>query len=485
MAAGRPKSIIRCDMARFRLNAHIMPNMALRLGIEQKATLSPRLFYGIRLLQLARGELEAELRDALEENPALEELAAPHDPSTPPTDDPRGSGSDPSAERWERYLDRRAADWQPRGDARGVDGAAFDRVATLVASESLSEHLLGQIRMDRLSTTEEAIASRIVANLDERGYLQIPVTDIAFDCGEELETVERMLHRMQRLDPVGIAARDLRECLLVQLEDRGLEASLAAQVVRDHFGLLERQRFGEIAESVGESVDAVRSVVATLRGLDPEPALGFEAGPIEAVKPDLTVYEDAGEFRIALNDDGLPQLRISPYYQALRRDRDARTRHYLSERLQAAKFVLGCIEQRRTTLLAVATSIMRFQQEFLRCGRSHVRPLVLQDVAEDVGRDPSTVSRAVAHKFVQTPHGILPLKFFFQTGVGDASSGRVASVVLQDRIRDLVAAEDPRRPLSDEQIVTHFASRGVEVARRTVAKYRQVLRIPSSDKRRR
>lgn len=462
-----------------------MPHIRLDARLELKGTLSPRLFYGIKLLQLTRHQLESELREAVEENPVLEEVMGPDDQAVAASDDLVGqvSGDDPSADRWERYLDRRAADWQPRGGASGVDGEAFDRVAGLVAGESLSEHLLWQLRMDRLSGAEEAIAARIVANLDERGYLQIPVSDIAFDSRQELETVERMLRRIQRLDPVGIASRDLRECLLVQLEERGEGASLAARVVRDHFELVERQRFGEIAELLGASIDGVRSAVATLRRLDPEPALGHEAEPIEAVKPDLTVSEDEGEFRVTLNDDGLPQLRISPYYQSLRRDPAAR--RYLGERLQAAKFILTCIEQRRTTLLAVATSIMRFQQEFLRRGRGYVQPLVLQDVAEDVGRDPSTVSRAVAHKFVQTPHGILPLKFFFQSGVGDAASGRVASVVLKDRIRQLVAAENPCRPLSDEQIVAYFSSQGVEVARRTVAKYRQVLRIPSSDKRRR
>src|SRR5262249_52436655 len=190
-------------------------------------------------------------------------------------------------------------------------------------------------------------------------------------------------------------------------------------------------------------------VVATLRALDPEPALTVEAEPIEYVRPDLTVSDEDGEYRVSLNDDGLPRLRISPYYQALRRDPDKQTRRYLGERLQAAKFILECIEQRRATLLAVATSIMRFQHEFLRRGRSFLKPLMLQDVATAVGRDVSTVSRAVSHKFVQTPQGIFPLKFFFPNGVGDEAAGRVASVVLKDRVREAIAAEDRRRPLSD------------------------------------
>jgi len=327
----------------------------------------------------------------------------------------------------------------------------------------------------------------MIGNLAENGYLALSLDEVCQATGGAPEAAEAVLKKIQLFDPPGVAARDLRECLLIQLENLGLGASLAARIVSNHLAQLENRRFEKLARELGITVDDIVAASQVIASLEPQPARGFDEEEIRTIIPDVSVEKISGEWVIFLNDEGLPRLRVSSFYRRLAGQQGAeeeKARQYLQEKVRAATWLIKSIHQRQQTLYRVTQSIFKFQQEFLEKGVSQLHPMVLKDVAEDIGMHESTVSRATANKYVHTPHGLFELKYFFQSGLRSGNGEDVASESVKDKIRGIVATEDPKKPFSDQHIAKLLSDDAIGIARRTVAKYREAMGILPSSRRR-
>ncbi len=472
-------------------------DIKLDIKLDQKLApqlvMTPQLQQAIQLLQLSHLDLQQRISQELLENPALEEVRD--------QDSPAENGCEPDAAR-ETLITDRIAEWQDylnhhsnsRHDMRSVDVVREEADVpslenTVTRPETLQEHLSWQLRMAGLDEADERIAMCIIGNLDERGYLEASVEEIGELARAAPEAVEAVLARVQCFDPVGIAARDLRECLRVQLHNAGMGDSVAARVVAKHLRQLEYRRYDRIAASLNVGLDEVVRAARLIACLEPKPARGFDHDGVRAIIPDVVVQKVAGEYVLFLNDDGVPPLRVSPLVRRLagqRGDEERRAREYLETRVRAATWLIKSIHWRQQTLYRVSESIFRFQREFLDRGIDGLRPLVLREVAAELGMHPSTVSRATSNKYAHTPQGVFELKFFFQSGiVRNDSSTVVSSESVRNTIRDMVEAEDPGKPLSDQAIAGGLQRLGFDIARRTVAKYREQLGILPSARRRR
>ncbi|HVN86850.1 MAG TPA: RNA polymerase factor sigma-54 [Candidatus Binatia bacterium] len=484
--------------------------------LSQQLVMTPQLRQAIKILQVSRAELEELIDQELTENPALEEeigLRSEEDEQRPrteenletqPTESPDAWDESPDAQRettsevapesptgeidWKEYLENYRNDWQG-ATATPADYDEDKRPAlenTLVRSSSLTEHLIWQLRMAGLTPLEESVAALMIGNIDEAGYLRVPIEDIAFQCGQDIEIVERTLARIQELDPPGVGARDLRECLLLQLRYDGQGDSLAARVVADHLVLLESKRYDKIAKELNVPVEEVVTAANTIATLEPKPGRNFGEGDIRYITPDVSVQKVDGEFVVTLNEEGLPRLRVSSFYRnVLGNQETSDAKRYIQEKMRAAAWLIKSIHQRQRTLFMVTSSIVKFQRDFLERGISHLKPLVLKDVAMDIGMHESTVSRATANKYVHTAQGIYELKFFFTSSLNRSDGGEdVSAESVKERIRGIISAEDARQPLSDQHIAQMLAKEGVDIARRTVAKYREMMAILPSSKRR-
>jgi RNA polymerase sigma-54 factor len=347
--------------------------------------------------------------------------------------------------------------------------------------------LIWQLRLSKITEKEEAIGLYIIGNLNENGYLALPLEDICRVTEGTLEEAEALLKRIHFFDPVGVAARDLRECLLAQLENLGLGNSLAARIVSDYIGHLESKRYEKLAKELGVTIDEIADAAHVIASLEPKPSRGFEQEEVRVVLPDVFVEKVGDEYVIYLNDDGVPRLRISSLYRRMVGQEGAaeeQARQYLQEKVRAATWLIKSIQQRQQTLYRVTQSIFKFQQEFLDHGKSHLKPMVLRDVAEDIRMHESTVSRATANKYVHTPQGLFELKYFFQSGLKTDNGEDVASESVKEKIRHIIAAEDARKPYSDQHIAALLSNDSIDIARRTVAKYREAMGILPSSRRR-
>ena len=512
----------------------------LHLKLAQRLVMTPTLQQAIKLLQLSRLELEQSLGQELQTNPVLElvdevpaaddeggatsepeletapgDYGTAQDDSAGPTEE-AGAGSDDGAGD---RLDEVAAPAgqeaaESAGDALGdvdleslftnflhdspsagavwddTDESPFENSPTPVAS--MYDSLAVQLGLCDIPRELRPICDFVIGNLDPDGYLRLPEADIAAQLGVAPERVAAAIALVQQLEPAGIAARDLRECFLLQLdrnewEPDGALVPLARRVVADALDDLLHQRWDSIVHRFDISKDDIRGMLEVIRRLNPRP--GVSLGPNEnaVIEPDVTAVKSGDVWRISLNDEGLPRLRLSSRYVRLLQSRtlDGETSGYLRERMRAALWFLRSVEQRQNTIARVADAIVRRQREFLDHGLSHLRPLVLRDIADDIGMHESTVSRVVANKFIATPRGVFPLKFFFHSAISHAVDGDISSVVVKERIKELIAAEEPRKPLSDARVARHLNRLGIRIARRTVAKYREELGIPSSEHRRR
>jgi RNA polymerase sigma-54 factor len=472
--------------------------------LSQQLVMTPQLQQAIKLLQLSRIELEEMISQELQENPTLEETPAGEpdlQPVKPEEDLPeRVEQPEPSRELsaddrigtmdWQDYLDTHSNSLHGSltAEAGGDDEEGPPSWEnTLTKKTSLEDHLVWQLRMSRMSEKEEQIGQYIVGNLAENGYLALPVEDVCQSTGATPEEVESVLKKIQFFDPPGVAARDLRECLLVQLENLGLSDSLAATIVRDHLAQLEGKRFEKLARELGVTIDDIIAASQLIASLEPRPSRGYDEEEIRTILPDVSVEKIEGEWKIFLNDEGLPRLRVSSYYRKLAGQQgieEERARQYLQEKVRAATWLIKSIHQRQQTLYRVTESIFKFQREFLESGVSQLRPMVLKDVAEDIGMHESTVSRATANKYVNTPHGLFELKYFFQSGLRSGNGEDVAAESVKDKIRGIISTEDPRKPFSDQHIAQLLGADSIGIARRTVAKYREAMGIlPSSGRR--
>jgi RNA polymerase sigma-54 factor len=343
-----------------------------------------------------------------------------------------------------------------------------------------------QAKMTDLSGPALAAMEHLIGSLDDRGFLTQSLSDIALHALLPLDQVQAALRILKGFEPAGIAASDLPECLLLQLQAKGRADSLAARIIRDHFNLLTRRRIPDIARKLGVHMDDVQEAIEEVGTLDPAPGRRFAEDTNRVVAPDVTVEEDRGEWKISLNSDYIPRLRISSAYKEMiakgtlsRSERD-----YIRERMRSGKFLINSIEQRQQTIERITREIIRVQGEFFREGVSKLRPLTMTQIADAVGVHETTVSRAIANKFIQTPHGVFEMKFFFTPGYQSQGGESVSNTSVKEMIGELITLEDRSQPLSDQELVAKLQDKGIKIARRTVAKYREELGLLPSNLRR-
>lgn len=464
----------------------------LQTSLGQQLVMTPQLRQAIRLLQMSAMELEAEIAAAVESNPLLDWTEDDAGDDTAPAaetapDEPRETGDDdwsPDTETWS------ASGSGGSFDDDDEHGSAAERVAE---TETLHDHLLWQLHLSHLSPRDRRIGVALIDALDDDGYLREPLAGIAESLRPELhaevEQVLTVLHQLQRFDPPGVGARDLRECLRLQLDalpDDTPGKALATAVVADPFLLERLPRIGAagLAAEFKRPIAELEQAVQLLRGLDPKP--GAQIGELAHdtyVVPDCVVWRQKGVWRVALSGNALPKVGIHRGYERMIRQCGESDAGYLRGQLQEARWLLKSLEARGDTLLKVMRCLLREQAAFLEFGEQALRPLTLREVAGEVGLHESTVSRAIARKYARTPRGTLPLKAFFASGVGTESGGEASSTAIQSMIRKLIETENPRKPLSDAKLADLLKANGIPVARRTVAKYREAMDILSSHER--
>jgi RNA polymerase sigma-54 factor len=461
----------------------------------QVLVMTPQLQQAIKLLQLSHLDLEDLIAGELQENPALEEAAPEEGGELAEATEPEPTRELPATDKigtleWQDYIESHPNSQHgsltaeaPREDSEGFP--SWEN--TLTQKESLHDHLVWQLRLSVLSEIEEKIGLTLIGNLDENGYLDLPVEEVCRAIGAEPDEVERVIKRIQLFDPVGVAARDLKECLLVQLETLGLGESLAARIIADYLSELEYRRYEKIAQDLGVSIEEIIAAAHLIATLEPKPARAFGGEDVRVIVPDVAVQKMGDEYVVLLNDDGVPRLRVSTLIRRLDSQEGegvAQAKQYLEDKVRAATWLIKSIQWRQQTLYRVTQSIVKFQYDFLEHGVSHLRPMVLRDVAGDIGMHESTVSRATANKYVHTPQGLLELKYFFQSGLKRVNGEDVASETVRERIKTLISSEDPKRPYSDQEIAKLLGEHAIGIARRTVAKYREAMGILPSSKRR-
>ncbi len=464
--------------------------LGLSARLSQRLILTPSLQQAIKLLPLTTLELAEVLDQEVMENPLLEEVPveetktseelAPEEPVSE-----REGAEDPLKEiEIERFFEDYFDDQADRRTRPAEVPEVPPIENTLTESPDLYDHLLWQLRMAATGELTLEIGEAIVQNLDEDGLLRVPLEDVAAMGPWPLEQVEEILTLVQTFDPPGVAARNLTECLRIQLRLLGLEDSPADLMIRDHMKQLQSHQYAEISRQMGLSPEEVAHHLEIIRALSPRPGSRFSPDKSAYILPDVFVVKEGDEYKIVLNDDGLPKLRISPTYRRMLDQKEPgseETRAYVKDKLRSALWLLKSVDQRQRTIYKVAESIVRHQRAFLDHGVTQLRPLVLRDVASDIGMHESTVSRVVANKYMHTPRGVYEMRFFFHSGITSSMGEAVSSVTIKDRIRKMIEEEDPSRPLSDSKIAEVLEGEGLPLARRTVAKYREELRIPPSN----
>ena len=464
----------------------IQQKLGLSTRLSQRLILTPSLQQAIKLLPLTTLELAEVLEQEVMENPLLEEV---------PQEQPSAEEIAQEEAKTEREdilkeidVEKFFEDYLDDGDHRRTRSAEIPELPpienTLTEQPDLYDHLMWQLHMSVSDEFTLEIGDAIIQNLDADGLLRASVDEIANLGPYPMEEVQKALTIIQGLDPAGVAARDLTECLRLQLRNLGLEGSPTDIMVRDHMKQLQSHQYPEIGRQMGLSPDEVSHHLEIIKRLDPKPGLKYSPDKSSYVIPDVFVVKEGDDYKIVLNDDGLPKLRISPTYRRMLDVKEVggeETRNYVKEKLRSALWLLKSVDQRQRTIYKVSESIIRHQRGFLDSGITHLRPLVLRDVATDIGMHESTVSRVVANKYMHTPRGVYELRFFFHSGITSNMGEAISSVTIKDKIRKMIEAEDPFRPLSDSRIAELLGSDGLPLARRTVAKYREELRIPPSN----
>jgi RNA polymerase sigma-54 factor len=459
--------------------------MRLQLKLGQKLKLAPQLRQAIALLQLNRVELKEHIREILETNPLLERA---EDAGTPGQDDSQDDAQDTEVEFEEDY----GFDDLPDGFSVAGDGPRYEEFVSDRADESLQQHLLWQANLSGFSETDEAIARAIIYALDEDGYLKDDLDTLRASLAPEYlvsrEEIAAVLERVQHFEPVGVAARDLGECLHVQLS--ALTAStpglgLAMHIVEHHLDVLAQQDPDRLVRATGFEREDVRTAVELIRSLNPHPCSRFGSDDENYVVPDVYIHPRGDGWRVSLNPDSDPGLRLNRMYADLVRKSRGEDKKYLKDRLQEARWLISGLEMRNQTLLAVTEAIVQRQHRFFGEGEVAMQPLLQREVAESVGVHESTVSRATTQKYAHTPRGTFELKHFFSVAIKGQDGRPVAATAIKAQLRRLIQDEPPGKPFSDQALVTVLAERGILLARRTVAKYREQLGIPGSAQRRR
>jgi RNA polymerase sigma-54 factor len=467
----------------------IQQKLGLQARLSHRLILTPSLQQAIKLLPLTTLELAEVLEQEVMENPLLEEApkeeaelsvedAAREEQEQQKKDDPLEQID--VDKFFEDYVD----DAEPRRIRSAEQPEAPPLENTLTESPDLYDHLLWQLRTSVSDELLLEIAEAIILNLDADGLLRSSVEEIANLGPYAPEEVCKALQLVQGFDPPGVAARDIGECLRLQLKHHGMEGTPADTMVRDFLKQLQSHQYGEIARQMGLSSEEVSRHVECIKGLNPKPGLRYSPDESTYILPDVHVVKEGDDYKVLLNDDGLPKLRISPTYKRMLDERQPgseETRSYVKDKLRSALWLLKSVDQRQRTIFKVAESIVRHQRGFLDHGITELKPLVLRDVANDIGMHESTVSRVVANKYMHTPRGVYEMRFFFHSGITSSLGEAVSSVMIKDKIRKLIEAEDGSRPLSDSRIAEVLGRDGLPLARRTVAKYREEMRLPPSN----
>jgi RNA polymerase sigma-54 factor len=467
----------------------IQQKLGLSARLSQRLILTPSLQQAIKLLPLTTLELAEVLEQEVMENPLLEEVPAQENLSA---DEVAQQEAGEQAEREDPLkeidLDKFFEDYMEERAERRIRNAEIPELPpienTLTEAPDLYDHLLWQLRMSVSDQLILEIGECIIQNLDEDGTLRASVEEVADMGPYPVAEVEKALTVVQALDPPGVAARDICESLRLQLRHLGLEDSPTDVMVREHLKQLQSHQYHEIGRAMGLTPEEVSHHVEIIRGLDPKPGLKYSPDRSTYIVPDVFVVKEGDEYKIVLNDDGLPRLRISPTYKRMLDGKEPgseETRNYVKDKLRSALWLLKSVDQRQRTIYKVAESIVRHQRSFLEHGVTQLRPLVLRDVASDIGMHESTVSRVVANKYMHTPRGVYEMRFFFHSGITSSMGEAISSVTIKDRIRKMIDGEDAARPLSDSRIAEILGRDGLPLARRTVAKYREELRIPPSN----
>jgi len=475
------------------------------LKLTQQLIMTPQLQQAIKLLQLSRLELVDTINQEMEENPLLEEAAPDDDQEisinqdteemtitdreeirgNERTEELTGEGDGREEFDWGGYLE----DYGPMGvtyDRPDGDATSWDNM--LAALPSLTDHLMWQLKLSRFTEREMHLGEQIIGNLDQNGYLVATVAEIAEQNQAETTEVEATLKKIQEFDPLGIAARDLKECLLIQAHLLGVFTPLMEAIIRDHMKDLELKNYNQIARKLRVPLPEILHAVQLIGQMDPKPGRIYSEEKTQPIVPDVYVFKSGDDYKIVLNDDGLPRLRISNFYREIMGGNSGKANYetgkkYIREKVQSATWLIKSIQQRQKTIYRVAESIVRQQKDFFNGGMNYLKPLVLRNIADDVEMHESTISRVVTNKYMQTPRGIYELKYFFSSGIHKTGGDTIASKSVKEDIRRIISEENARKPLSDSEIVDLLNKEKITIARRTVAKYREMMGILPSSRR--
>ncbi len=465
--------------------------------LTQQLVMTPQLQQAIKLLQLSRLELVESVQQEIEQNPVLEE--AVQDQETPQGRDEGETGgqeeggvpehtdtmnlekSHVSEINWADYVNEyEGSGGYGRQKETGDEPSRLDIISK---KPNLGSHLHWQLSHADINEDELEVGLYILGNLDNNGFLEVEEGEIEEAIGCDQSTAQKMVALIQEMDPPGVAARNVKESLLLQLRRLNLEDSLPYRIVKDHLRYLETKNYSAIARATKESMDNVVTAVNIILDLDPHPGRAFSDEEPHYIIPDVYIQKIGDEYVIILNDEGLPKLKVSSYYRELlkgRQDASDAAKEYIKEKLQSASWLIKSIQQRQRTIYQVVESIIKYQRDFLEHGVGALKPMVLRDIAEDINMHESTISRVTTNKYVHTPQGTFELKYFFSSAIKKRGSEDLSSTSIKERIRSLLHDEDPDKPLSDQAISEIFEEQGIKVARRTVAKYREQMGMLSS-----
>ncbi len=469
------------------------------LILTQQLVMTPQLQQAIKLLQLSRIELAEMIQEEMEQNPALEEAStqelsenkitakesdATKEQKETPVKEVTIEEKVRSDTDWENYINEYNSTGRVYTESENREAPNYEAFTS--DKKTLRDHLQWQLMLSGLDTFQEKIGNVIIGNLNKDGYLRSSIEDIAQNCDCDIEQVEGVLSTLQAFDPPGVCARDLCETLLIQVQQLGIDNSIIMEIIKNHLKNLENRNSKKIAKALKISTDDVRAAVKIIQYLEPKPGRKFSTEEPAYITPDIYVYKHGDGFKIVMNDDGLPKLKINRFYKdtiSNGRKISKDTKNYLNEKMQSASWLIKSIHQRQKTIYLVMESLLKFQKEFFEKGIAYLRPLILKDIAEDIEMHESTISRVTTNKYAYTPQGLFELKYFFNSSIERTNGLSMASASVKDRLRLIIENEDPTKPLSDDKLATILQNADINIARRTIAKYRKVLNILPSNKR--
>ncbi len=469
------------------------------LKMVQRIIMTPQLQQAIKFLQLSRLELCQTVNHEMEVNPLLEEVSGDEMEERSPEEEKK---EEPIKEEplpevtiketlrddfdWESYISEYNTAWASSPN-EGVEDRQQSFENLISPKTNLYSHLMWQLQLSDLDKAQKEIGRYIIGNIDSDGYLKASIDNIILSTHRSREEILKVLDIIHELDPVGVGAKDTRECLLIQLRFQNLMGSTVEKILTDHLKQLEKRRYHQIAKNLGVSLEEVLNAVSVIASLEPKPGRFYNDEETIYIIPDVYVYKVGDEFRIVLNDDGLPKLRISAFYKETlvkKDDLSRATREYIRDKLKSASWLIKSIHQRQKTIYKATESIVKLQKDFFEFGAAHLKPMVLRDVAEDIQMHESTISRVMNNKYMYTPFGVLELKYFLNSGIQSVDGvDKVASLSVKERLKEIIRTEDKSKPFSDQEIANILKRSNIDIARRTVAKYREVLGILPSNQR--